>query len=314
MNTKFKTLAILFFGIILFSSCSDDSSSSNNDAVASNQEFKTLFDQALESKAQTATFDSGTTFTFTSNKGVKLIINGTCLRKNGNPITGNVDLKFVELFDRGEMLTTNKPTTGINSSSEKQLLVSGGEFYINVTQNGAALTMICDMNLKVPTSLSGGTDAAMAPFTGIIGSDNNLSWNQSSGVELAVATSGGTSQPAQTVYNVLLKDFGWFNCDRFYSITGPKTSITSYIPQGYGNGNSAIYIAVKSIPNSLGYTYGQFPVGMECYLIFVTAKDGNFRYIIKPSTLAAAHQVTFTLAEAVSGSEAQLKAALNALP
>jgi hypothetical protein len=314
MKIKFKTLAFLFFGIIAFSSCSDDSSSSNNDAVASNQEFKALFDQALESKVQTATFNSGSTFTFTSAKGVQLIIDGTCLRKNGNPITGNVDLKFVELFDRGEMLTTNKPTTGINGSSEKQLLVSGGEFYINVTQNGAALTIVCDMNLKVPTALSGGTDAAMAPFTGVIGSDNNLSWEQSSGVELAVATSGGTAQPARPIYNVLLQDFGWFNCDRFYNVSGPKTPITAYIPQGYGDGNSQIYIAVKSIPNSLGYTYGQFPVGMECYLIFVTAKDGNFRYIIKSSTLAAAHQVTFTLAEAVSGSEAQLKAALNALP
>jgi hypothetical protein len=312
MKTQVKTLALFFLGIITFSSCSKDDAGSNSEAIPSNQEFKTLFDQSLESKVQTATFDSGITFTFTSTKGVKLVIDGTCLRKNGNPITGNVDLKYVELFDRGEMLTTNKPTTGINNLNEKQLLVSGGEFYINVTQNGAPLTLACNMNLKVPTDLSGGTDNAMGPFTGVIGNDNNLSWVQSTSVDMVVSTGGAAQNSPQ--YNVFLSDFGWFNCDRFYNVPGPKTGIATFVTQGYGNGNSVVYLAVKSIPNSLGYTYGQFPVGMECYLIFVTAKDGNFRYIIKPSTLVAAHQVTFNIAEAVSGTEAQLKAALNALP
>ena len=49
--------------------------------------------------------------------------------------------------------------------------------------------------------------------------------------------------------------------------------------------------------------------------IFVTEKDGKFRYAIKPSTpLTANHQVTFTLAETTVGTQENLTAALNALP
>jgi hypothetical protein len=43
------------------------------------------------------------TVTLTSAKGVTIKINGNCLTKNGNPVTGSVDIEYVELFDKGHM-------------------------------------------------------------------------------------------------------------------------------------------------------------------------------------------------------------------
>lgn len=57
--------------------------------------------------------------TLTSAKGVKLNINGDCLTKNGNPVTGEVNIEYIELFDKGNMLVTNKPTMGLTADGKK---------------------------------------------------------------------------------------------------------------------------------------------------------------------------------------------------
>lgn len=311
MKTNFTTIGILVLIAISTISCNLDDGPSQNIYIPTATEFESLFAESLSNHTQTATFDAGTTFTFTSEKGVKLTINGNCLKNNGAPVTGNVDLEFIEIFDRGNMLVTNKPTMGLQDG-EHRLLTSGGEFYVNATQNGQQLTLDCYMTLNVPTALTGGTDNEMLPFNGNINADGELVWEQSTSTDFWI----GTSQAAGSEgYNALYSSFGWFNCDRFVDYTGPKTTITALVPQGYGNGNSFVFQASADFPNSLGKIYGEFPVGLDSYLIFVTEESGLFRYAIKPSEpLQAGHTVTFTMAETLLTTEAGLIAAINALP
>jgi hypothetical protein len=310
MNQLKKIGLLLLMAMSLISCNSDDGSPGNQ--VPSSETFKNLFEAKLISMTQATLFDASSTYTFTSEKGVKLTINGGCLRKAGVPVTGEVKLKFIEIFDRGDMLTSNKATMGKTTSGEDRLLVSGGEFFIEATQNGVVLTSDCFMQLQVPTALTGGTDAAMLPFAGTTNTDGDIAWEQVTGVDFSTGINPTTGQPN---YYAFFQDFGWFNCDRFMSYPGLKTTITSLVPAGYAGANSFVFLASKDFPNSLGKSYGEFPVGMECYLIFVTEKDGKFRYAIKPSTpLTANHQVTFTLAETTVGTQENLTAALNALP
>src|SRR5690606_24751639 len=105
-------------------------------------------------------------------------INGSCLTKNGDAVTGAVDLEFVEIFDKATMLMTNKPTMGLLPNGDKALLISGGEFYVNATQNGLPLETTCDFQLIVPTALTGGTDNDMILWNGTIDENGNLAWKE----------------------------------------------------------------------------------------------------------------------------------------
>lgn len=305
---KAITLLLLVSATLL--SCNKDEYTVIGDGLPSDQALNNLYDGKLASLTTVQTFDASGTLNYTSPKGVKLTISGSCLRKNGNPVTGEVKVKYIEIFDKGTMLTSNKATMGTNAS-EKNLLVSGGEFYIEAFQEEVKLTLSCPITLQIPTSLTGGTDTAMQPFKGTINAEGELVWDLAPTVELFIAPVQGTPN---FNYNVILDGFGWFNCDRFYNNVGPKTSITTFVPSGYGNGNSDIFLVVKTIPNSLGKTFGQFPVGLDCYLVFVTEQSGKFRYAIKPQVLTANHQATFNLSETTLGTKEELTTAINALP
>ena len=264
-----------------------------------------LFDANLNNIKQTATFDAATTFVFTSSQGTEITIDGSCLRKNGNPVTGNVELEFVELYDRGTMAMTNKPTIGINASNEEEVLESGGEFYVNVTQGGVALTTTCYVPIEVPTALTGGIKTDMQAFNGVVDGNGKLTWEVAPMMDFYVKTNPDK-------YASALSSFGWFNADKFYGDPRPKTGISVLVPTGYANA-STTFLSTNAKPNSLGGIGGKYPIGLECNIIFVTEDNGNFRYAVKPITLVANQQVTFSISETTLATPAQFKAALNAL-
>lgn len=302
-------LAVLTFFTLFLQSCNKDEYEVINGAesIPTPQALKNLFEGKTSSLTNILTFNANTTLNYTSPKGVTLSINGSCLRKNGNPVVGEVKVKYIEIFDKGNMLTSNKVTLG-NVSGNKELLYSGGEFYIQATQDNINLTLTCPISLNVPTSLTGGTQSGMLPFSGTIDANGDLSWEQATTYDLVTNT-----QTATPVYAALIPSFGWFNCDRFSTYTGPKTTITANVPAGYG-ANAGIFLSVKTFPNALGKSYGLFPVGLDCYLIFVTEKDGKFRYSIKPQVLTANHTITFNLSETIVATADELTTAINALP
>lgn len=329
MNTNFKTIGLLFLAIITFASCdnSDDNSDGGNLVFPpSAAAFKSISSKGLKKNTQNFTITAGTgVVTLTSAKGVKLSINGDCLTKNGNPVTGIVDIEYVELFDKGNMLISNKPTMGIMPDGKKNLLISGGEFFIKATQGGVELKTTCSMNMIVPASLTNGIDNAMTLWKGVIDDNGELAWEQpkpdatGNGGKDGVQAEGGN-------YYVHFGSFGWTNVDRFYSDPRPKTTLLVKAPEGYTNINSAVYLSYDGEgTNALAkldtYTpaglfsehYGQIPIGLACHVIFATEDNGQWRYAIKAVTVAANDVYTFTLTETTVGTEAQLVAAINAI-
>lgn len=308
VNTRFfNKLAIRAFILFLSTgSLFSCKKSEPTQQLPTAQSLNNLFDANLNSIKQTATFDAATTFTFTSAQGTQITIDGSCLRKNGNPVTGNVQLEFAEIFDRGQMAMTNKPTIGINASGEEEVLESGGEFLIKVLQDGVELTTTCSYNLETPTSNTNGTQTGMQGFNGTIDANKNITWTVATNYEVFSLVNPDR-------YASLMQGFGWFNYDRFTTDTRPKTTITALVPTEYANAHR-IMLATKSIPNSLGGLLGKYPVGLECHVIFITEDNGNFRYAIKSITLVNNQQVTFSISETTLATAAQFKAAINALP
>lgn len=308
-TNSFMRFMLFLFMAFSFISCNEDEFEviDSSESIPTPLALKNLFDAKLASMTTTIDFDASTTLNYTSPNGVILTINGNCLRKNGNAVTGEVKVNYVEIFDKGNMITSNKPTLA-NVGGNKELLESGGEFYIQATQDNVELTLTCPMSLDIPTAITGGTKTGMEPFVGIIDAEGELSWDQAATYEILTI-----AQATTPIYAAIIPSFGWFNCDKFYATPGPKTTITANVPSGYG-ANSGIFLAVKTFPNSLGKSYGQFPVGLDCYLIFVTEKDGMFRYAIKQQILTANHQVFFALSETTIGTAAEFTTAINALP
>lgn len=321
MKTNFKKIGQLFLLGILVASCSKNDDGDSPDYVPSASAFAALREEALDTQTFTFNAEDGAT-TFTTANGVQFTINGNCLTQNGNPITGQVVVEYAELFNPGTMLVTNKPTMGRMPNGDMSLLISGGEFYINATKNGQQLAISCPMQVIIPANLTGGADTGMSLWDGTIDEDGNLEWDEQDRAngENGVFVEGPN-------YYAYFSSFGWTNVDRFYSDPRPKTTILAEAPTGYNFENSAIYLhydgegsslakldTFNPTTNQFSEHYGQIPVGLECHVIFVTEDNGLWRYGIKSVTIAANDVYVFTLAETTVGTEAQLIAAINALP
>jgi len=320
-------LGTLLLSALVFTSCSKSEGIDNDcDGLCTTAEaFGNIRDEALEKITQNFQFDAEDgSITLTSEKGVEIIINGGCLTKNGNAVTGNVDLEYVEIFNKGSMLATNKPTMGIMPNGDKALLITGGEFFLEATQNGVALETNCGFQLIIPSDLTGGTDNDMILWKGVIDEDGDLAWaidkRDGANGQGGVFGEGGN-------YYAFMGSFGWSNVDRFYSDPRPKTTILAAVPDGFDNTNSAVYLSYDGEESGLAQLdtydpltglfsehYGQIPIGLECHAIFVSELDGNWKYAIKAVTIVENGTITFTNSETAIATEAQLTTIINGLP
>ncbi|MBC3758328.1 hypothetical protein H7U19_07930 [Hyunsoonleella sp. SJ7] len=315
-------LGTFVLATLLFTSCE---TSDDNDIIfrPSAEDFNELKDTALENLTQNFTFnaDDGN-INLTSDKGVEIYINANCLTLNGNSVTGEVKLEFVELFDKGNMLVTNKPTMGTLPNGDKALLISGGEFYVNATQNGEVLETTCGFQMSIPADLTGGPDNAMTLWEGIIDANGNLAWDE----EEENTGQGGVFAEGEQYYG-FFQQFGWSNVDRFYNDPRPKTIILVDVPDGYDNTNSSVFISYDGEDTGLANLdtydsntgmfsehYGQIPIGLECHIIFATEEGDNWKYAIKAVTIAENGVITITEGEMAIATEAQLTVIINNLP
>ncbi len=306
-----KLPLFLFASFLLLVSCSESEDKTVVSGTTISAPLKNLFSQNTANLIHTFQLSaSDNAVAFTSPNGVSLAIDRACLRKNGASVIGAVDFEYIEIFDKGTMLVTNKTTLGL-VGTEKHLLTSGGEFYINATQGGVELTLDCSMHLNVPTSLTGGTDFDMGPFSAEVDAEGNIVWNTATSMEM---WAGSLAQGGPPMYNAFVGKFGWFNCDKFINFPAGETTITAYVPQEYGNGKSLVFLAVKNFPNALGQTSGIYPIGLECSLIFVAEENGNFKYAVKQNImLTANHQVTFAPSEMATATATEMVTIINAI-
>lgn len=312
MKTSKSIFVILFLAALFFTSCSKDDDGTivpeeNNFIPPTAAEFEQLQEDALNSILQTASFNAEDGITFTSEKGVVLSIQPNCLSLNGNLVAGPVELEFTEIFERGTMAVTNRATVGEHPNGDKELLISGGQFNIRVMQNGQELSSGCVIGLQVPTALTGGNDPEMGPFIGQVNTDGSIVWTEASLNQAEFYNHGD-------FYLAFLRDFGWFNCDRFVDFPGPKTEVEVLIPQGFNQENTNSYYALVGEQNTLGNLYGQIPVGLEVHVIFVSEENGKFRYGIKSLTIVDGQQVTFSLEDTQVGTQGEVTQAINSLP
>lgn len=340
MKNSKQVLGLLMLTAALFTGCQKEENGETyvqlvSEERATPQDFADLKAIALNNMKQTFQIDAGAIATIITQNGVQISINGACLNNNGASVSGMFDLEVIEIFSRGDMLAANKATMGMMPNGDKALLVSGGEFSINASQNGDPLSLTCPMQVVVPADLTGGPDFDMTLWDGIIGADcdnpagcDDVVWIEQN---LDGAGVGGLDieegPDGRSTYSGLFNDFGWTNVDKFWSDPRPKTTLLVDVPAGFNDNNSVVYISYDGEGSSLAFLdvydestelfsehYGQIPVGLECHVIFASEDDGDWLYAIKAVTIAANGTITILDTDMETTTESGLKAAINALP
>ena len=234
------TIFLLF--IMTIFSCSDDNDYSMTNFAISPTGIATS-NNHIESITQLVSVPSGSEeVCFTSARGVEVCLNTTCLTVDGQPIGfGSIQLKYVEIFDIGDMLLGNKPTVGIVDGQEV-LLESGGEFKITLFYDGSPVELdwhspICDIKMTIPCELTGDCNDDMSGWVGAADANGNFNWvlgevfvqSPTMGV---ISGLNGLMGNAVTVeennYEMIVQSLGWRNCDVLNQFSGTPvpTSVT----------------------------------------------------------------------------------------
>ncbi len=323
-----KTLTSKLFAIacsvaVLASSCKNDGTELGL-APASSANFKAMREKALKDLTQTKTFKAEDGLTFTSDKGAKVTISSNCLLdEDNNSVTGDVTLSFIEIYDRGNMVATNKPVMGKDGDGNLLPLVTGGEYNIEIKQDGKELKPGCPFQVHVPAANTGALDGGMILWTGKINDEGNLVWEEAG----ADGKEGGIRPNEQSAgYDIWGDEFGWANVDRFYSDPRDKTQIKVTVPEGYDNNNAAVYLAYEGEPNVLAQLdtydtednffsehYGFIPIGMTLHVIFVSESNGSVVYAIKQATIVANGTIAISSDDLDTTTKNNIVSLINAL-
>jgi hypothetical protein len=205
---KNLTLIALLILTVLFA-CKKDGTGDTN-ATLNLTEFNSRFSVP----AQRFNGTGNSAFSITGTKGIKIDFPANAfLDASGNLVTGNVAISLKEVLSKRDIVLSGKPT-----QSNGQLLISGGEFQVVASQNGQRLKLnpAVEVNVKVPTTFNTDPMNLFLWAPAAAASDSTWVLNQ----KARVATTAD-------FYEFKLPDFGWVNCDYFYSDPNPKTTITA---------------------------------------------------------------------------------------
>ena len=293
------------------------------------EEFAELQLQALADEIQFFSANADLPIEIVGEHGTVLSLPPHQLRtSSGEVVSGPVEIELIEAFDRGTMLAVDMPSQGRNADGQVAQLISGGEHYVNATQNGEDLELGGTFLLQVIAETTGGPDGDMTlfrpdPVDGI--------WIEQETDPEGFGIGrmpGADGKGTVDTYWLTSGEFGWTNIDKWYNDPRPKTEIHVQVPEGYDPENCGVYLAYAgegsalarfdtwdSATNRFGEHYGLIPIGLDVHVIFVTESEGLWSYGIQSQTITDGHITVFDSAETLSsGTMEDLSAAINGLP
>lgn len=336
---------------LLLASCSsndpvvtgnENSNSQENTYLQREQnDFTVLEDEANRHLKQFFHFDAGTEHvTLTSKRGATIDLDPGKLRLNGHPVTGQVDVEFVEIYSRGNMITAGKSTEAIsyeptdgpssfnadeanNPDAPRTVLTSGGEFYVKMSQEGQDLDDGTPYTISVPTDNTGEPQDDMKGWKGEEQDNGDVLWDKNT-------DSDGNQNDTPVVdgkYIMEMLNWGWCNVDKLRNDPDPKTMLYVQVPSGYDNHNCKVYYAFQGDQNSIAPLDlfnpsnnefnphdGYVTVGSQGYIIFVSGSGGNWEYAVKAITIVANGVIVINSSDISTATEAGLISMFNSLP
>jgi len=225
-------------------------------------------------------------------------------KANGDLVTsGEVEVNFTEIYDRGNMVVLNKPLMGKNADGKLEPLQKGGMAFIEAKQGNDALESTLPFELWFTTDTMGDKSVTDRSFwRGGLDNAGNLAWEET-------ATSADMSQAwidIDPMHHKVRDDrFGWKSFAKRYAPAGTKTQIKVSVPEAYTGQNAAVYLAYAGEADLLAQLgvydatgkhftseVGFVPVGKDVHVIFVSESEGKFAHAIKKVKIEANATVT----------------------
>ncbi len=318
---KQSLLAAVIAGTsLLFASCmKNDSTEPQNNPIRNTR----AFTEKLGPQKQTFTINaSELPRTITLAGGTKITFPVGSLAKNGTPVTGQVSIEAFELFKRADFVSFGANTNHISGAPLK----SDGSIFVDVKSNGQSVDaqLQVPIHVEVPTSRDGftqiwaGTDTVQG---------NQFAWQ-------APRQAAGQAQEVKVNAQKFIFDFGnlgWINCDVFWAMVNPKTTIHITVLNNPGtmasfrafagetfvffvakgkNDNVAAQLYTPDGPGKVKSYDNMMPVGATGRLFSFCIKEGKFYFAKKDITITANQSETLTLEETT---QAALQAEITAL-
>jgi len=326
-NITKKLFGILFFSILLMTSCADPEE--NEDPKPNGEALTALFEDNRNDAMQSFTVDMDGGAVVTGDQGTKITFPANSVGLNGTPVTGNITVELIEIYGKGAMLLQNMPTSGKKSDGTEEALISAGEFFLNAKQGGNQLEILIPVQIQ-----SRGIDPAtwepMQVFKAGDDLQDNDVWEEVKGPDGDNQNAeGGEGQGTDgnfVMFSIFdTTSFGWTNLDRWASYTGAKTQIYVDVPAIFDGDNCEVYLSYDGEPTALArmdiynsttelFTehYGQIPVGQDVHIILVAEIAGELHYTIQGTTVVDNH--TEVMAAPQPTTQAALETLINALP
>lgn len=259
MNRLFLLLGLA--GLLLAAGCRKDdlvdcaptsNSSSLTDFTRRNGVPVQTFSLALGSTAQVVQ-------TFTTSAGARISFpSAGFLLPNGAAATGLAEVRIREIYSVPDMVLSNMPTQEIGT---RRLLISGGEFSIQVWQNGQRLRLAAGAGRVVVTSLvpAGAASGQQLVWQRLATTvPDSAAWSRpASGDTVRTTTFPNGQSPIYTM-PVALDSVSWWNIDRLWSLyqntpVGTVTVQVPAVPAG-GSGSTQVFLRVVGL-NGLARLY-----------------------------------------------------------
>lgn len=213
---------------------------------------------------------------------------------------------------------TNKVTLA-STGTGGAVLISGGEFYMEIAQNGNLVEVVSPVQVVTAPSMVS-PNGNMQLFDGTTDAQGNITWTTNSDTLNIVQDSSGIG------YGWGWTDsLSWINCDYFMNNTGPQTSVSVNVPSGYDNTNTMIFMVftnANAVTGIYSYassvfstgTYYTIPEGMDVSFVAISEENNQIQYaVISNSIITTNHTETFAASDFTTVADLQaLEAALSA--
>jgi hypothetical protein len=253
-------------------------------------------------KSQKFTINTEQPTKIIGKQGTIIYIDAGCLTdENGNVVQGQAEIELVELYSKSSMFFNNKPTV-----SDGELLVSGGQIFVQAYQNKKPLLIGCPQGVAIQMSKELENPYEFDVFNGEPQNDGTVNWrineNQEGWFyELAEQEPQQTQQDPDVegegnwneeetspYFRFATKQFGWINCDKFYDLDVEKQDLVVQLkkkPQGkdYQVKVVAFFDKLLAVMNAYPDAKGNFtlqnvPIGEPVTVLAVVANKTSIYF------------------------------------
>ncbi len=274
--TQHRITFALFGLLLIWGGCYVEDPSPNPMLSLPYDNINELLD-TLKSPSQTFTIDIGQDASINGDKGS--VINfpaNSLLDAAGNSVSGMVNIRLLEVFDKRQMVLNN-----IMSTSGGELLESGGVLFLEASKDGAAPHLGGEIKGQLPISSGLSNSDNMAIF---YGNSTGSNWN------LAGDTSEVIVDPSMNVFNSFFSELDWVSLADPYQPGQNRTKIEAIASGGLTTEAVGFIVfsdinAVMAFPyNGSRFVANNVPVGEKAHIVILAMDPNNLFLGIKEIT------------------------------